>query len=81
LAREKAVTRRLENHGAQVFCQSLECDSPVHWGPRGPSSATGLIFMLTALFCLPIGALVLIAGLVVFAFERRAVAQADLQSR
>jgi hypothetical protein len=51
------------------------------WGPCGPSSATGLIFMLTALFCLPIGALVLIAGLVVFAFERRAVAQADLQSR
>jgi hypothetical protein len=37
--------------------------------------------MLTALFCLPIGALLLIAGLVVFAFERRAVAQADLQSR
>jgi len=37
--------------------------------------------MLTALFCLPIGALVSIAGVVVLAFERRAVAQADLQSR
>jgi len=36
--------------------------------------------MLAALFCLPVGALVLIIGLVVFAIERRAQAHADVQS-
>jgi hypothetical protein len=50
-------------------------------GPVRAKQCNGLDFYAYRAVLSTIGALVLIAGLVVFAFDRRALAQADLQSR
>lgn len=40
------------------------------WGPCGPSSIWGLVFLLTALACIPVGTVVLVISLIAFVFQR-----------
>ena len=45
------------------------------WGPCGPSSPAGLVFMLGAFLCIPSGGLVSLAGIVLLLWRKKSAPQ------